>query len=324
MKNFFIERKFIRNSNGAYKYGFLNELRKKHYLPSFFLPLNDWEHGWNFFESEILDCYKVNLSHKIGLIVPNEKIQDSYRRFTSNEVILDSLPFYYFFKKIFRDYKNKTLGKSENNLLVFPGKMPFAGENKDELSSRLKYFEFIKSLEKDFEHIFVCIPYSDLLNEDYKELIEKMNLTYFTGADPADANSYYRLLEILSLAKFVTTNVLGSILIYAGILNKKISISGPFYKRNRNFKYLTLPRNFKYSVSQIKDEYKRIESEEFMITKFKDLIFTNPILSKEKFNWASKEIGAKNFVSSKKACENLGLSYKRQFEKLYNNILWKK
>jgi hypothetical protein len=311
MENFFIKRKFIKNSNGAFKYGFFEALRNKHKFPIFFLPTNDWAHGWTFFNSDIIINYRAKLSHKIGFVVPTENLKNTFKKYTNNKIILDSLPFYYFCKNILCDYK--FLNNDNNNLLVFPAKIPFSGQTQNEIKLQKNYFDYIKSLEKSFEKIFICIPYQDSFNEDYTKILKKINLSYFTGASPSDSNSYIRLLQIFSLAKYFTTNTVGSGLVYAGILNKKISISGPIYVPNRTLENLYIPKDFEYSINQLAEEYKRIESKEFIQNNFSNLIFSNPILAKENYDWAYNEIGGKYFISSEKACINLGLNYRSQF-----------
>ena len=48
------------------------------------------------------------------------------------------------------------------------------------------------------------------------------------------------------------------------------------------------------------------------------------IFAKENYDWAYNEIGGKHFISSEKACINLGLNYRDQFKKYIGNFIWKK
>ena len=322
MENYFIKRKFIKNADGAFKYGFFEALRNKHKFSNFFLPINDWDHGWTYFNSDIMTSYKVKLSHKIGFIVPKENLKNNFKKYKNNKVILDSLPFYYFYKNVLGNYINVENNiNNQNNLLVFPAKIPFSGQTQSGIKLQETYFDYIKSLEKNFEKIFICIPYQDSFNDEYTKILKKINLNYFTGASPSDTNSYIRLLQIFSLAKYFTTNMLGSGLIYAGILNKKISISGPIYVPIRKLDDLYIPKGFEYSSNQLAEEYERIGSIEFIKNNFSNLILSNPILAKEHYDWAFNEIGGKHFISTEKACINLGLNYKNQFKKYFSSLI---
>ena len=95
-----------------------------HKFSKFFSPINDWDHGWNYHNSDILINYKVKSSYKLGFVIPSQKLKNIYEKFTDNEIILDSLPFYYFCKNVLEILKKaKTIMK--NKLLVFPSKIPF-------------------------------------------------------------------------------------------------------------------------------------------------------------------------------------------------------
>ena len=75
-----------------------------------------------------------------------------------------------------------------------------------------------------------------------------------------------------------------------------------------------MPKNFDYSINSIKDEYKRIESIEFIKEKFSFLLFSNPSKSNTQLNWGLKEIGAENFESTEKAVKLLGIDFKSKLD----------
>ncbi len=323
MENKLPHRKLLKKTDGAYKYGFFEALRIKHKFSKFFSPINDWDHGWNYHNSDILINYKVKSSYKLGFVIPSQKLKNIYEKFTDNEIILDSLPFYYFCKNVLGNFE-KSKNNNEDKLLVFPAKIPFSGLTQNQINIQKNYFDYIKSLEKKFEKIFICIPYEDSFNESYMKLLKNINITYFTGASASDGNSYIRLLQIFSLAKYFTTNSLGSGLVYAGILKKKISISQPIFVPSRNFKDLYIPKKFQYSKNDLAEEYNKIDSIDFINKNYSDLVFSDPYLANEKFDWAFDQIGGKYFISTKKACTNLGLDYKSQIKRRIKNFLWKK
>ena len=255
-----INYEMIKDSNGIKKYGFYHYLKKKHKFLGFLAPTCDWSHGWDFFHSKILSKYRCMVNENFNFVVPTLREKKYLEKFTKNEIYLDCLPFYYFLKKQFPVPKNlKYFKNTENNLIVFPGKMSFDKYNQSEIEQRKNYFDFIYSQKKNFEKIIICIPLKDSFYKDYIELIKTFDFDYVTGADPNDINSYYRLLQILSIGDYVTTNCLGSILVYAAVLNKKISLSGPIYEPLRELKNLYLPKNFSYNLNQVREEYKRIQ-----------------------------------------------------------------
>jgi len=305
----------IKNSNGIKKYGFYHYLKKKHKLLGFLTPTCDWSHGWDFFHSKILSTYRCSINENLNFVVPTLKEKINLEKFTKNKIYLDCLPFYYFLKKQFPEPKNiKYYKNNENNLIVFPGKMSFDNYSQNEIEQRKNYFDFIFSQRKNFEKIIVCIPLKDSFYKEYLELIKTFDFDYVTGADPNDLNSYYRILQILSIGKNVTTNCLGSILVYAAVLNKKISLSGPIYEPLRELKNLYLPKNFSYKIDQVREEYLRIQSADFIKKNYNFLIFEDLKSSKEQLNWGLNEIGSKNFVSSTKAVEYLGYNLKDQIK----------
>jgi hypothetical protein len=315
MKYDLIRYDLISNSNGIRKYGFYYNLKNKHKIKNYFSPTIDWSHGWDFFHSEIFSDYRAKANKYSNFVVPNIKEKNNLEKFTRNTVYLDCLPFYYYYKKQFKYPNNFKLYDNDNcNLLVFPGKMSFDKNSYDEFKKRKIYFEFIKEQKKNFSRIIICIPHNESFFKEYIELINSFNFDYITGPDPNDKNSYFRLLQILSLGNTVTTNCLGSILVYAAVLSKKISISGPIYEPLRKLNNFYMPKNFDYSINAIKDEYKRIESIEFIKEKFSFLLFSNPSKSNTQLNWGLKEIGAENFESTEKAVKLLGIDFKSRLD----------
>ena len=49
-------------------------LRIKHKFSKFFSPINDWDHGWNYHNSDILINYKVKSSYKL-FCIPSQKLK---------------------------------------------------------------------------------------------------------------------------------------------------------------------------------------------------------------------------------------------------------
>lgn len=74
-----------------------------------------------------------------------------------------------------------------------------------------------------------------------------------------------------------------------------------FSKKNINFKFDKLSLNKNYG----------------------NLVFSDPYLANEKFDWAFDQIGGKYFISTKKACTNLGLDYKSQITRRIKNFYGK-
>lgn len=301
---------FISNSNGIRKYGFYYNLKNKHNIKSYLSPTFDWSHGWDFFHSEIFSDYRVKTNKYSNFVVPSIKEKNNLEKFTQNAVYLDCLPFYYYYKNQFKYPNNFKLYNNDDNLLVFPGKMSFDKINYNEFTERKIYFDFIEQQKKDFSKIIICIPLQDSFYKEYIELINSFNFDYVTGPDPNDKNSHFRLLQILSLGTTVTTNCLGSILVYAAALNKKISITQPIYKPLRKLNNFYMPKSFNYSLSAVKDEYERIQSFEFIKENFSFLLTSKPSKSKIELEWGLKEIGAENFESTEKAVKLLGIDFK--------------
>lgn len=89
------------------------------------------------------------------------------------------------------------------------------------------YFEFAKSICKNFEKATITFHKNDFNEQNIKLFSQISNLKIVKGGDPNDQDSITRLVELYKSHEYATSNVLQSALIYAGFFGCKISICGP-------------------------------------------------------------------------------------------------
>ncbi|AXA33397.1 hypothetical protein [Francisella adeliensis] len=220
-------------------------------------PIN-WEHGWLFTELKYVPQIKKNLRDHISVTLVAK---------TSHQEFLNS--------------------KDINSIAVG---LPFAYVNNFDETT---YIKEIQKIKNDFNLIVVCIHQDCVDKGFWINSFEKIGVPFIIGSKGEDANGLLRVNRILKHFEYMTTNTMGSHVLYASYAGCKVSVYGtyqsinkadyrddPFYKNNRDL--------LDHNVEQYKYE---IISNKF------SFLFTSPKNAKKNLLWAKKEIGEKNMVS---------------------------
>lgn len=303
-----IDYELTSNGQGANRYGFTSDLKKKFGINSYYKPLADWDHGWTYVQTPHIDYFKVQLSKKLNFVVSNYEKANNIKKYTRNKVYLAPLPFYF--------YYNNSLCPSnqvdkKDKLLVMPAKtLNFAELNKKNFLHFQK--EFIKNIldfKNEFREIVICVHSNDF--SEWKNIIGKNKIKIIGGANPLDINSYKRMYQIFSNFEYMTTNFFGSHIVYAACMGIKVSLNSELidYKINESKIINHYSKLNKLEIKEVINDYYNLFNTKNIKNKLLFLFHNNPKKAKNKSLWAKKEIGENYKIDLLNAKNYLGLNF---------------
>lgn len=291
----------IKITSGLDRYGFSSVLAKRcgHRLVR--RSFANWVHGWIWTEkptAELLACAKLPKNITIVVRNPIEKIALEAEDFT--DIRVGGLPFAYI--------ERQHTFRNENSLLAFP---PHSAEVERVSNPQIDYLDFLETIRNDFESIYLSIYYLDIDGPLHKAANQR-GLKVIRGARPDDANSLLRTRSMLDSFTYVTSNVMGSHMLYALFAGCKFSFCGPMYGYDES-EFLAGGNPLGHSSDYIRMAL-QLQSENYLREKFSRFFVSQPHLGIADGNFASESIG-KKFLMNPHQIENaLGWSNYGQME----------
>ena len=283
----------IKITSGIDRYGFSSVLANKCAIP--FVPRSfaNWTHGWIWYDDpNAEDLMMSHLPRDIMIVVRNEIELIALKSWGFTDVRLGGLPFAYVDQQ--HAFRNK------NSLLVFP----VHSDETSSITGNIKeYFDYLETLKKDFESIYISVYYLDIGGPMHKAAID-LGFRVLQGARPDDANSMLRMRAILDAFKYVSTNNMGSHVLYALYAGCKVSFSGPMYQIEESI-ISKIATQSGYHDDYV-DRASWYLSETYLRQKFSKFFVENPRQGAADVHYATEEIGAKYILSPSEIKDAMG------------------
>lgn len=285
--------------SGVDRYGFSSVLARlcgRHTAPRSF---SNWIHGWLWTEkptAELLACAKLPKSTTIVVGNPAEQHALKYEGFS--DVRVGGLPFGYIHQQ--------HTSKNKHALLAYP---PHSAEAERITNDQSDYLDYLESLQNDFESIYVSIFYIDI-DGPLQKAAERRGLRIIQGARPDDANSLLRVRAILDAFSNVTTNTMGSHMLYALHSGCKFSFCGPFYGYDESM-LLANGNPHGHTIQYIRSVLE-LHSESFVRTKFSKFFTHHPNLGIQDVDFGRDAIGERFIMDPVSVEDALGWTLKKQ------------
>lgn len=285
----------IRISSGVDRYGFSNILARRcgfRYVPRSFA---NWIHGWIWSmepTAELLACSK--LPRDTTIVVRNEIEQRVLISEGFNNVKIGGLPFAY--------VPQQHIYRHEAALLAFP---PHSAEAERLTTDQRQYFDYLESIKKDFDGIYVSLYYLDLNTSLHAAVLER-GLNVLQGARPDDANSLFRVRSILDGFKYVTSNVMGSHMLYALYAGCHYSFSGSLYSYDE-LDFLSNGNPHNHSQQYIEHSL-MLQSESYLRERFSRFFVRHPSMGSQEIDFAVESIGERFLMQPNQIKQALGWS----------------
>ena len=153
-----------------------------------------------------------------------------------------------------------------------------------------EYVDQIAAISSSFDQVVACIHPSCVRKNYWLPQLERIGIPWVSGAETYDGNGIQRIKTLLHQFEFVTTNILGSHIVYAAASGARVSIFGDFAEyRHEDFagcEYYNLNPHLLEPVL-------RIHSEAYVRDRYRDL-FCEPQNAPDKTDWALGQMGASN------------------------------
>jgi len=291
-------------------YGISHLIAKKLGLPFTPRSLAGWKHGWL-----IADLYYkeqlIGGSREANFLVPLVAHKHFLYEYGINSEAI-GMPFVYV-----EDIVTDKIERVKKSLLVMPPhSLPYTIHAWDEDS----YAKQISELQNQFDLIVVCLHQSCVDKRLWVDAFEKYDIPWIIGADAQDKNALIRMYKIFHSFEFMTTNVIGSHIVYAAYCGCKVSIFGDYAEYSReDYKdepfYCRFPFILEHNIRYVSRK---------SIEKLFPYLFSHPKEASIRVKWAEEELGKVNKVTFDEFVKLLGWLPKEQFvfyaQKIYSKI----
>jgi len=277
----------------------------------------EWQHGWIPIERNIHPEYAVGGD---GDSFKNRKIETYFVARNDQVIYLKSqgytnvqaigLPIIY--------TKHKKQKKFPNSILYMPShSLPEGSPDLKKYLSDLK--TYLKELKKNFSIVVVCLHINEINQKYFNEILNELEISFIAGADPLDANSLDRMATIFSQFEFMTTDMLGSHVVYASYYGCKVSVFGP--SRIITEQELNKIKYFKNSP-ECKKIFINWSRSNFLLSKY-PFFDCKPWFAQKQIDWATFELGEQHKLSPEEMKNIMGLNLNSIIYSFFKKILRK-
>jgi len=291
-------------------YGVSTIIADSLHLPFVPRSLCGWKHGWLFAElkyTQQLTGMRVEPKYIVPL-----KEHEVFLRENGIKAKAAGMPFLYV-----DDVETMEITRYKRSLLVMP---PHSLPTTNHLWDEDTYAQKINELKSDFDLIVVCLYYSCIEKNLWIEAFEKYDIPWVAGANSLDKNALIRMNRLFKSFEYMTTNSIGSHIVYAAYCGCKVSIYGSYAEYSeKDYKDDTLYKKYPYLLKH----NLRYSSEESVKTHF-SYLFSYPSQAKKRVEWAEEQLGKVNKVTLTELAILLGWLPSDQFilyaKKIYFKI----
>jgi hypothetical protein len=287
------------------RYGFshvLAENLKLIHVPRSFAA---WVHGWAWWSEHSSDLHGFSkLNKKTNLVVTNKSERLAFISEGFINVVCGGLPFAY--------VPQQHVQRNDHALLAFPA---HSAEVERVSSDASDYFDFLESIKKDFDGIYVSIYSLDWNGLIHSEAL-KRGLNVIKGANPSDANGLLRVRSMLDSFLHVTSNTMGSHMLYALYSGCSFSFSGPFYAHDESV-FLSKGNPHGHTMQYI-EKCLLLNGEFYVRSNFGKFFTNHPNLGISDLEFAKMAIGEAHLLDHNQLLDVLGWTFTGQIKGYLN------
>lgn len=175
---------------------------------------------------------------------------------------------------------------------------------------RQEYVDQIAEFRKYFTDIVFCLYVDDYRKGDWIPILNQYGFPYLEGADSYDANSLWRMSMLFQGFEYVTTNSMGSHVVYASYFGCKVSVYGRYHEYSeRDFVRDPFYAGKKDLLACA------LESQRLcVVSRRYPQFFVPPPEAVVTEEWGRKHVGEKHRRKPEEVAQLLGWTPKEQFE----------
>jgi hypothetical protein len=239
-----------------------------------------WFHGWQYNPPSFPELYRWHEAPKHWPVLVHRKEEEvALRDFGLRNVHAVGAPILY--------CSSPTNTKLSNSLLI----MPFHSLDYVQFSyNEAEYFHDLDNILCEFDTVAACVHPSCLASGRWVAGFEERGIRYFLGARADDGRGLLRMTQMLGQFTHVTSNWIGSHLVYAALCGSAPSIYGPrpYISKemfSRDPYYIKYPHILKWLL--------KVENSDYSRNKYA-FLFRNPHEAEPCVNWALRSLGYEN------------------------------
>lgn len=195
-----------------------------HSVPSTFRGC--WQHGWHpgwlKLTPDLVATESLRRGSRGPIFVARED-EENYLTEHGFMVRAIGLPITYL--------SDSELPRLPDSLLLMPAHSTRHVQSSNSPYSDL-YFDYIVSIIGNFETVVACLHRQCLEHGVWAEGMKRLGIPVVQGADTCDLNTYARVRSLLMQFEYMSTNSLGSHVMYGLAFGARVSIAGPYYEGN--------------------------------------------------------------------------------------------
>ncbi len=242
-----------------------------------------WQHGWHSQQ------FLIHPDMVMSLNVSSKKDNYYFVARLDEEIYLRNHDYKYVkaigLPIIYLPYRE--IKRSSESLLVMPAHSLDYNTHSWNIE---EYADEISGIRDRFSEVLICIHPSCWQKQYWVEAFQKRGFDVIKGAAVNDYNGLKRIYYLLSRFEYMTTNSIGSHVVYAAYLGAKVSIYGS-YVEYKVEDYSNDP--FYLQCPHILDSTIRIISKKNVYKNYPQL-FCHPREAETRVQWGQFEVGHKN------------------------------
>ena len=243
-----------------------------------------WPHGWLFNDDYLLS---TRGSDSITLEGTERQVELLHKKGVKSAIAV-GLTFCY----CDPDPETKRM---PGTLLVMPGhgQVHEFVEPPDEIA----YLEYIKSISHNFSRVIFSQSMDMLAAGRWVDNLDKYGFDFVVGAHGRDRHGYLRMRKLFDTVEYMTSNSIGSHILYASFCGTKVSLAGPYFTKYKFYEEM-------YNYDLIKQKF--------------PWFFVEPQNAEQCVEWAKKEIGFYNKVSFEELAHLFGWDEELHKQQIYS------
>lgn len=299
----------VRQSTSVDRYGFSNWIARKLHRP--FVPRSfcSWIHGWIWwnprdfkdfgFQPELTNIVNVVSTRTLALAAKSLGV---------NNVVAAGLPYSYILR----------YSECLDGVARIPNSAMFVLDHSSEGVSVdhniIEYLDYIYSIGQCFSCVSILVYDLDFVK--LAPIIESYGFIPLIGASPRCPNSMQRVKAFFDIHEFVSTNFIGSHVLYALASGCRVSISGPYADRQPSIHSSEVSKGM-YDNAHV-EHLCYVASLEFLKkSRLSFLLFDNPLLAPASAHslstFVAEELGFAEMLPLEELPQLLGWDLKGQF-----------
>ena len=294
------------------RYGFTSLIASElnlSYIPRSFC---NWLHGWAWWDNSDASEFAEDLGFvgdpkNISKVVNKEAMRQKLKEAGISNVYTAGLPYAYLFRGV---ASQLLFNRLPSSILFVPD---HSSESNKVFHNIYVYLDYVDAHSKNYSQVSILVYGQDY--EFLAPIIKKRGYLPLFGASPECSNSMMRTKALFQMHDFVSTNIMGSHVLYALAAGAKVSICGPYQEKHIESHLADIKAGI-YSEHYVARQHYYASLRYLANSKYSHLIVEDPrsgsCRASELNSFVDEELGMASLASSSRLQKMLGWDIRGQ------------